>query len=113
MIKLISAGVVALMVSSVVVPVFDAPAFAAEEKLHHHAKGGGGGLHGGGGGLGGGNKGAGVAAGVLGLAIGAIVIDALAHANSPAPRAGCHYENQPLFDAYGHQVSSHRVRVCD
>jgi hypothetical protein len=94
-----------------------APAFADDADLHKPAKGAKVGVHDGGThaaapkALGG--AGAGIAAGIFGAAIGATVVDALAHANAAAPPPGCHFEDQPLFDASGQQVSSHRVRVCN
>jgi hypothetical protein len=116
MVKFISTALVALAISSVALAPFTTQAFAGEEKVAHgKPKAGGGGFHGGStgghsGGFGGKGAAAGVAAGIIGLAIGAIAVDAIEKANAPH---GCHDEMQPLFDGYGNQVSSHRVRVCN
>ena len=99
MVKVALTVLVGITISCGVVPAFVAPAFAKEADLHHPAKGAAdlhhpakgatGGVHGAAAkglapaGLGG--AGAGVAAGIFGAAIGATVIDALGHANSPAP----------------------------
>ena len=131
--KHLSTRVVAFVVATALLPTFVAPAFADDDKRHEKIEGKGkmsldkgkgghgiGGAHGGlpghsgnGGVPFGGNVGAGIAAGVIGLAIGAAAINAINNANAPAPVHGCRYENQPLFDANGTQVATHRVHVCN
>jgi len=113
MVKLAVAVLIGVAIAGSVPPVLVAPAFAEDADLHHPAKGAKVGVHGGAHAAGLGGAGAGIAAGIFGAAIGATVVDALAHANAPAPPPGCHFEDQPLFDANGQQVSSHRVRACN
>lgn len=110
MLKAVSPIFFAFALSGALVPFLMAPAGA--EELHHPAKGAG--VHGGGshGGAFHGGGGVGVVGGILGLAAGAVAIDAIANANRPVHPPGCYYEIQPLFDADGNQVSTHRVRVC-
>lgn len=122
MVKLALAVLVGVAIAGGVPTAFVSSAFAEDPDVHHHDKDAKPGAHGAAhgvkpGGLGGG--GAGIAAGIFGAAIGATVVDAITHASAPdpgpapAPAAGCHFENQPLFDASGQQVASHRVRVCN